>query len=86
MDTKDNLDEFSRLVANLEDGTLSLVKMKIAYEEYIRGRGDLSDSVKDILAAKKGSGLIHRHFMMINQLVGACDLIDLRAKQGAIKL
>jgi len=81
---KDNLDEFSRLVENLNDGTLSLKTMKIAYEEHIRGRADLSDSVKDVLAGK--SGLIHRLFMIIDHTVGAVDLVDLRAKQGEFEL
>ncbi len=82
---KNDLDEFSRLVANLEDGTLSLTKMKIAYEEYIRHRKDFSDSVKDLLTNKK-SGIIHKQFMMISHIVGVLELADLRAKQGDTSL
>ena len=78
--TLDGLNEFDRLVTNLESGEFSIRILELAYRESIRRRTDIPEGARNLLVDSEGAGLISFASEM-GKIVGGVELSYLRGRQ-----
>jgi len=85
--SKPQVDEFTRLVNNLVDGTLGFTHIQIALRAYVRKSKEIPEEVKDLLAGggEGHSGLIFQMFRPISAVIGTVELAFRRGTQGKKK-
>lgn len=75
------MNEFDRLVTNLESGEISTKIIAMAYAEYIRRRLDIPEGARNQLASIEFRGLLHPIFALVDPLIGAMELSYRRGMQ-----
>jgi len=81
------MDKFSQLLKDLDDGQLSLTHISIALSAHYREGKHLPDEIRNIIGGEgQGSGLIHRHFKLLSQTIGALELACRRVRDNPEKV
>lgn len=85
MADKKDMDEFTRLVENLKDGTFSLTHVQNAIRQWVRESENIPVEAKSILAGGgtlgQNNGLIYDIFTVLKVAIGGMELAVRRSKQ-----
>ncbi len=80
LDSLKNMNEFDRLVANLQYGELTIRLLEMAYREYLRKRENIPEGVTNLLVPEGHTGLIQFAEQM-GQIAGNVELAYRRGMQ-----
>lgn len=75
----DGLNEFERLVRNLNSGEFTLRMLEMAYRGHIRDREDLPEGVKNLLVQPEGGGIV-KFAKHIGEIIGNVHLAFMRGE------
>lgn len=73
------MNEFDRLVANLDSGEFSTKIIAMAYCAHIRNRKDIPEGARNLLTSEDFQGLLHPIFALIDPL---CSNMELSYRRG----
>ncbi len=65
---------YENLVEGLKSGKMGLKQIDIAVMEWIYGRTDLPEAIKNLLVQRGGGGIVRWHFTQIASLIGNMEL------------
>ncbi len=69
------MDKFTQLCQDLKSGDLSMTHIAIAVNAHYREAEHLPEGVRNIIGGVgEGSGLIHKHFRLMQSTIGALEL------------
>lgn len=76
----EGLNEYERLLRNLETQEFTITHLELAYREYIRRRKDIPEGARNLLCGSEGSGSL-QFASTIKALVGNVHLAYMRGRQ-----
>ena len=77
------MDEFTRLVENLNTGKLGITNIQNAIRTHIHRNKNVPDEAKSLLcgSGENDAGIIADHFALMIKTIGSFELAILRTKQ-----